>query len=61
MTSERDRLANGFGNGLGLGGYIKDRLEGLRGDGYGGDGSREGRLGKLDGRIREVSRTVHMP
>lgn len=51
VSSERDRLAGGHGYGLGLGSYLKEKVESLRGD---GDVSKGARLAKLDGKIKEV-------
>lgn len=52
VVVERDRLAGGYGYGMGIGSYFKEKVEGLRG-GDGGD--KVMRLQKLDGKIKEVS------
>lgn len=57
LTSERDRLAavvqgRAGSTGLGLSAYIKDKVDALRG--ADDDRSRVERMGKLDGKIREV-------
>lgn len=53
-VTERDRLAGGYGSGMGIGSYFKDKVDSLTGGGQ-TDGSREARLAKLDGKIKEVS------
>lgn len=53
VVSERDRLAGGYGYGLGLGSYFKEKVESLRGGEA--DGSKEARLIRLDAKITEVS------
>lgn len=52
LVGEKERLQGGFGYGLGLGNYLKEKVEGLRGGE--GDGGREMRLRKLEGKIKEV-------
>lgn len=52
VTSERDRLAGGYGYGMGIGSYIKERVDSLRGSDA--DGGREVRMHKLDARIKEA-------
>ena len=58
LTSERDRLAavisgRAGSTGLGLGAYIKDKVDALRG--ADDDRSRVEKMRKLDGKIKEVS------
>jgi sorting nexin-4 len=52
VVSERDRLAGGYGYGMGLGSYFKEKVESFRGDHQ--DGSKEARLARLDAKIKEV-------
>jgi len=52
VVSERDRLSGGYGYGLGLTSYFKERLEGLKGGES--DMSKAARLQRLDGKIKEV-------
>ncbi len=59
LTSERDRLAavisgRAGSTGLGLGSYLKDRVDSLRG--ADDDRSRVEKMRKLDTKIKEVSR-----
>ncbi len=63
LTSERDRLAavisgRAGSTGLGLGSYIKDKVDSLRG--ADDDRSRVERMRKLDGKIKEVSNEVNV-
>lgn len=53
VSIERDRLAGGYGYGMGLGSYFKEKVETLRGGD--GDSSKGARLAKLDVKIKEVS------
>ena len=53
VASERDRLAGGYGYGMGLGSYFKEKVDSLRGGEA--DGSKEARLMRLDAKIKEVS------
>lgn len=53
VVSERDRLAGGYGYGMGIGSYFKEKVESLRGGEA--DGSKEARLARLDAKIKEVS------
>lgn len=53
VVVERDRLANGYGYGMGLGSYFKEKVESLRGGET--DMSRAARLHRLDAKIKEVS------
>lgn len=52
VVVERDRLANGYGYGMGLGSYFKEKVESLRGGET--DMSRAARLQRLDAKIKEV-------
>lgn len=52
VSAERERLVGGYGHGLGLGSYLKDKVDSLRGGDN--DGSREARLARLDERVKEV-------
>jgi len=56
LTSERDRVAGGYRVPVGIGGYLKERLEGLRGNDS--EMGRDGRLRKLDGKITELNEAV---
>lgn len=58
MTAERDRLAavisgHAGSTGLGIGAYLKDRVDALRGTDD--DRSRVEKMRKLDSKIKEVS------
>jgi sorting nexin-4 len=53
VVSERDRLAGGYGYGMGIGSYFKEKVESLRGGDA--DGSKEARLARLDVKVKEVS------
>lgn len=53
MVSERDRLAGGYGYGMGIGNYFKEKVEALRGGEV--DGSREAKMARLDTKIKEVT------
>lgn len=57
LSMERDRLANGYSAGTGLGSYFKDKVESLRGGDA--DLTREGKIRKLDGKIKEVSVDIY--
>jgi len=64
VTTERDRLSavisgHAGSTGLGLGAYIKDRVDAIRG--LDDDRSRVEKMRKLDNKIKEVSRTLSMP
>ncbi|CEQ38820.1 SPOSA6832_00271 [Sporobolomyces salmonicolor] len=52
VVMERERLAGGYGYGMGIGNYFKEKMEGLRGGET--DMSRVARLGRLDAKIKEV-------
>lgn len=52
VVRERDRLAGGYGYGMGIGSYLKERMETLRGGET--DMSRAARLQRLDAKIKEV-------
>jgi len=54
VATERDRLAGGYGYGMGLGSYFKEKVESLRGGET--DMSRAARLHRLDAKIKEVRR-----
>ncbi|KAL7003952.1 intercellular trafficking and secretion [Cystobasidiomycetes sp. EMM_F5] len=56
LSMERDRLANGYSAGTGLGSYFKDKVESLRGGDA--DLTREGKIRKLDGKIKELQDAV---
>jgi len=56
VVSERDRLAGGYGYGMGIGSYFKEKVDSLRGDHA--DGSKEARLARLDTKIKEVRLTL---
>lgn len=57
VVTERDRLAGGYGHGMGIGSYFKEKVESFRGNE--GDGSKGARLLRLDAKIKEVS-FVHL-
>lgn len=52
VVTERDRLAGGYGYGMGLGSYFKEKMESLKGGET--DMSRAARLDRLDTKIKEV-------
>lgn len=52
VATERDRLAGGYGYGMGLGSYFKEKLESIKGGET--DMSRAARLQRLDAKIKEV-------
>ncbi|BGP52563.1 intercellular trafficking and secretion [Rhodotorula sphaerocarpa] len=56
VVVERDRLANGYGYGMGLGSYFKEKVESLRGGET--DMSRAARLHRLDAKIKELQEAV---
>ena len=56
IVSERDRLAGGYGYGMGIGSYFKEKVESLRGGEA--EGTKEARMARLDVKIKEVSRTL---
>ncbi|ORY80271.1 hypothetical protein BCR35DRAFT_279224 [Leucosporidium creatinivorum] len=56
VATERDRLAGGYGYGMGLGSYFKEKVESLRGGEA--DGSKEARLIRLDAKIKELQDAV---
>ncbi|BGP12306.1 hypothetical protein JCM10213_006630 [Rhodosporidiobolus nylandii] len=56
VVAERERLINGGGFGMGLGGYFKEKMEYLKGGET--DMSREARLRRLEGRIKELQEAV---
>lgn len=62
VTAERDRLSaiisgHAGSTGLGLGAYIRDRVEAIRG--ADDDRSRVEKMRKLDGKIKEVREVVY--
>ena len=56
LVTERDRLANGYSTGQGISSYLKDKVDNLRGGDA--DLTREGKLRKLDGKIKELQDAV---
>ncbi|GAA5923316.1 Snx4p [Sporobolomyces koalae] len=56
VVTERDRIAGGYGYGLGLSSYFKDKLEGLKGGET--DMSKAARLQRLDHKIKELQDAV---
>ncbi|GAA5957376.1 hypothetical protein JCM21900_006879 [Sporobolomyces salmonicolor] len=56
VVMERERLAGGYGYGMGIGSYFKEKMEGLRGGET--DMSRAARLGRLDAKIKELQDAV---
>ncbi|GAA6010195.1 hypothetical protein JCM10207_005661 [Rhodosporidiobolus poonsookiae] len=56
VVLERERLANGGGYGMGLGGYFKEKMEQLKGGET--DMSRDAKLHRLDLRIKELQEAV---
>ena len=63
VTSERDRLAavisgHAGSTGLGIGAYLKDRVDAIRG--ADDDRSRVEKMRKLDSKIKEVGVTSYM-
>ncbi|POY70535.1 hypothetical protein BMF94_6449 [Rhodotorula taiwanensis] len=56
VVVERDRLANGYGYGMGIGSYFKEKVESLRGGET--DMSRAARLLRLDAKIKELQEAV---
>ncbi|KPV78020.1 uncharacterized protein RHOBADRAFT_65843 [Rhodotorula graminis WP1] len=56
VATERDRLAGGYGYGMGLGSYFKEKVESLRGGET--DMSRAARLHRLDAKIKELQDAV---
>ncbi|BGO88528.1 hypothetical protein NBRC10512_003374 [Rhodotorula toruloides] len=56
VVRERDRLAGGYGYGMGIGSYLKERMETLRGGET--DMSRAARLQRLDAKIKELQEAV---
>ncbi|GAA5918476.1 hypothetical protein JCM1841_003988 [Sporobolomyces salmonicolor] len=56
VVMERERLAGGYGYGMGIGNYFKEKMEGLRGGET--DMSRVARLGRLDAKIKELQDAV---
>ncbi|KAM0753244.1 hypothetical protein T439DRAFT_323887 [Meredithblackwellia eburnea MCA 4105] len=56
VVTERDRLAGGYGYGMGIGSYFKEKVESFRGGD--GDLTREGKLARLDTKIKELSDAV---
>jgi sorting nexin-4 len=56
LSNERDRLANGYSVTGGIGSYFKDKVESLRGGDA--DISREGKMRKLDNKIKELQDAV---
>ncbi|GAA6041617.1 hypothetical protein JCM8097_007770 [Rhodosporidiobolus ruineniae] len=56
VVAERERLQNGGGYGMGLGGYFKEKMEQLKGGET--DMSREAKLRRLDARIKELQDAV---
>ncbi|MBW0545694.1 hypothetical protein O181_085409 [Austropuccinia psidii MF-1] len=57
LTTERDRLAAGYSAGLGLGSYLKEKIESFsRANDY--DSTREGKIHKLDTKIKDLEEAV---
>lgn len=56
VSSERDRLAGGYGYGMGIGNYFKDKVESLRGGET--ESGKEAKMARLDAKIKEVSTTT---
>lgn len=56
LVTERDRVANGYSAGQGITSYLKERVESLRGGDA--DISREGKIRKLDAKIKELQDAV---
>ncbi|BGP36290.1 intercellular trafficking and secretion [Rhodotorula kratochvilovae] len=56
VATERDRLAGGYGYGMGLGSYFKEKLESIKGGET--DMSRAARLQRLDAKIKELQDAV---
>ncbi|GAA6046543.1 hypothetical protein JCM3770_006201 [Rhodotorula araucariae] len=56
VATERDRLAGGYGYGMGLGSYLKEKMETLKGGET--DMSRAARLQRLDTKIKELQDAV---
>ncbi|GAA5999865.1 uncharacterized protein JCM10292_003513 [Rhodotorula paludigena] len=56
VVTERDRLAGGYGYGMGLGSYFKEKMESLKGGET--DMSRAARLDRLDTKIKELQDAV---
>ncbi|KDE03810.1 hypothetical protein MVLG_05750 [Microbotryum lychnidis-dioicae p1A1 Lamole] len=56
VVSERDRLAGGFGYGMGIGSYLKDKVDSLRG--AADDTTREAKLAKLDTKVKALQEAV---
>lgn len=52
VVTERDRLAGGYGYGMGIGSYFKEKVESLRGGEA--EGLKQARMVKLDAKIKEV-------
>ncbi|KAA1112759.1 intercellular trafficking and secretion [Puccinia graminis f. sp. tritici] len=57
LTTERDRIAAGFSTNLGLSSYLKEKLEFIR-SGAETDTSREAKIHKLDGKIKDLQEAV---
>jgi sorting nexin-4 len=62
VVTERDRLVGGYGYGLGLTSYFKDKFEGIKhsvtSNSTDLDLSKAARLNKLDGKIKELQEAV---
>ncbi|GAA5899146.1 uncharacterized protein JCM6883_005122 [Sporobolomyces salmoneus] len=60
VVTERDRLAGGYGYGMGLTSYFKEKIEGLKqvGSGQDTDMSKAARLTRLDAKIKELQEAV---
>ncbi|GAA6064788.1 hypothetical protein JCM10212_004959 [Sporobolomyces blumeae] len=56
VALERDRLAGGYGYGMGLGSYFKEKIETLKGGES--DMSKAARLQRLDAKIKELQEAV---
>lgn len=56
LSNERDRLSNGYSTAQGITSYFKERVENLRGGDA--DVSREGKMRKLDTKIKELQDAV---
>ncbi|OAW00097.1 hypothetical protein PTTG_05942 [Puccinia triticina 1-1 BBBD Race 1] len=57
LTTERDRIAAGFSTNMGISSYLKEKLEFIR-SGAETDTSREAKIHKLDGKIKDLQEAV---
>ncbi|KAH9447815.1 hypothetical protein Pst134EB_021812 [Puccinia striiformis f. sp. tritici] len=58
LTTERDRIAAGFSSNVGLSSYLKDKFDLIRSSGVEIDNSRESKIHKLDGKIKDLQEAV---